>query len=542
MTMKGNIADYTTNNDRIFGIHRGVVEDNKDPDRLCRCRIRVLGVHDEQLIKDPLNGIPTEELPWSDPCYGLFQGGISGNGTWMVPLQGSYVFVFFENGNWMQPRYFLSAPGMPELPPDPLKGFNDPAEEWPAADWLGEPDTHRLMKKDKLGMTSLLETKLPDQRLGNDIAIGGAWDECPPMYSAKYPYNNVFHTYKDIYVEIDNTDGAERFHLYHPSNSYIEIGAEGNMTIRNAMGRWDITMDVKCEETVGDYHRLSRSNRTSKTLISEYEEIMETSYRKIHVNDRKDVLDTQWYYISSAEKLWLDGDREKFILGYCSEQVIDDKDTIVVGDTKKYQIGDYDTFTVSNTKKWMVGNFDTVVIGDPLLWTAGMYTKFVTSAEREITLLTKYTETYQYEDTVVWMDRNTYTDWVEKKQIGDTLILRAGVKIIIEAPEIEIRGDFTGIHTSMTEIAGVLTWNGVAEGCALGAMQAIIGDPQEFSVSAVPADPVIPPTPLPLTPMPMMPMPPMPLFRPDAIPTPPAPETPPEGDYSDEPPEPDVCE
>jgi hypothetical protein len=466
----------------------------------------------------------------------------------MVPLQGSYVFVFFENGNWMQPRYFLTAPGLPVFPPDPEKGFNDPAEEWPAADWLGEPDTHRLMKKDKLGMTSLLETKLPDQRLGNDIAIGGAWDECPPMYSAKYPYNNVFHTYKDIYVEIDNTDGAERFHLYHPSNSYIEIGATGHMTIRNAMGRWDITMDVKCEETVGDYHRLSRSNRTSKTLISEYEEIMETSYRKIHVNDRKDVLDTQWYYVSNAEKLWLDGDREKFILGYCSEQVIDDKDTIIVGDTKLYQIGDYDTFTVSDTKKWMVGDYNTVVIGDPLLWTAGMYKKFVTSAEKEITLLSKYTETYQYEDRRVWYSLDTFTAWNEVKQIGDTLILRAGLKIIIEAPEIEIRGAVCNILTTNTNIAESLAWGGVAIGTASDSMNTLkammLGgsSPVPLSISPVDCDPVIPPMPLPFIPMPMMPMPPMPLFRPDAIPTPPAPETPPEGDYSDEPPEPDVCE
>jgi len=555
MTQKSNVADYTINNDKLFGIYRGVVEDNKDPDRLCRCRIRVLGVHDELLIKDDLNGIPTEELPWTEPCYGLFQGSVSGNGTWMVPLQGSYVFVFFESGNWMQPRYFLTAPGLPVFPPDPLKGFNDPAEEWPDANgansfgipWLFEPDTHRLMKRDWLAGTSLLMNKLPGQRIGNDIAIGGAWDEYPPMYQAKYPYNNVFHSYKDIYVEIDNTDANERFHLYHPSNSYIEIGPLGEMTIRNALDRWDITMNCKFEETCADYHRLSRMNRTSKTLISEYEEVMETSYRKIHVNDRKDVLDTQWYYVYNAEKLWLDGDREKFILGYCSEQLIGDKKTMIVGDSKKFQLGDYDTFTLSNTKKWMVGSFKTVVIGDPLLWTTGMYTKFITSAEREITLLTKYAETYQYEDTVVWMSRNTYVDWAETKQIGDVLTLRAGVKIIIEAPEIEIRGMYTGILTEFTDIAGVLTWNGVAFGVAADAMNALkamaLGGttPVPESVAAVPNDPVVPPLPLPLVPMPMMPMPPMPLFRPDAIPAPPAPVVPPVLDYSDEPPEPDVC-
>jgi len=543
MTMKGSVADYTTNNDKIFGIHRGVVEDNNDPDRLCRCRVRVLGVHDELKKKDDLNGIPTDELPWSEPCYGLFQGSVSGNGTWMVPLQGSYVFVFFESGNWMHPRYFLSAPGMPELPPDPEKGFNDPAAQWPAADWLKEPDTHRLMKKDKLGMTSLLLTKLPNQRKGNDIAIGGTWDECPPMYSAKYPYNNVFHSYKDIYVEVDNTDGSERFHLYHPSNSYIEIGSTGNMTLRNAKARWDITMDTKCEETVNDYHRLSRANRTSKTLSTEYEEIMETSYRKIHINDRKDVLDTQWYYVSNAEKLWLDGDREKYILGYCSERIIGDKKTLVIGKTTRYLFNDYGTFTLNNTTKWMVGNFDTVVLGNPLLWTNGVYTKYTTSAETEITMLTKWTETYQYEDTVVWLDRQTYVHHDELKQTNWILTLRAGEKIIIEAPEIEIRGPLLNILTSETNIAGILTWNGVAMGVAMGAMEAeMLTSPTEYSVASKDADPIKKPKHYPFPPIPPIPFPPASLSPPDAIPAPPAPAAPPPGDYSDEPPEPDVCE
>ncbi|MCK5015886.1 MAG: hypothetical protein KAS32_02345, partial [Candidatus Peribacteraceae bacterium] len=146
MTMKNSLTDFRTDVDKLWGIYRGVIEDNKDKELLCRCRVRVLGVHDELKRKDDVNGIPTEELPWSHPCYSLFEGSVSGNGAWAVPLQGTYCFVFFENGNMMQPRYFLTAPGMPELPPDGEMGFNDPDEEWPDEDWLEEPDTHRLMK------------------------------------------------------------------------------------------------------------------------------------------------------------------------------------------------------------------------------------------------------------------------------------------------------------------------------------------------------------------------------------------------------------
>jgi len=157
--MKNSVSDFRIDNDKLYGIYRGVVEDRYDKELLCRCRIRVLGIHDELKDKDDINGVPTEELPWAEPCFGLFEGSVSGNGAWSVPLQGSYVFVFFENGNWMQPRFFLTAPGMPELPPNPAIGFNDPDAEWP--EWILESDAHRLMRRDLLGLTSLLLVKVP---------------------------------------------------------------------------------------------------------------------------------------------------------------------------------------------------------------------------------------------------------------------------------------------------------------------------------------------------------------------------------------------
>ena len=76
----------------------GVVEDNLDPERLCRCRIRVYDVHDGQdeggdyLIKK-------ENLPWATPWKDL--NGIASN----VPDIGKVLIVVFENGNPNTPEY-----------------------------------------------------------------------------------------------------------------------------------------------------------------------------------------------------------------------------------------------------------------------------------------------------------------------------------------------------------------------------------------------------------------------------------------------------
>lgn len=521
MTMKASVADYTVNNDKFWGIYRGVVENSKDPDRLCRCQVRVLGVHDELKIKDDINGIPTEELPWAHPCYGLFQGSISGNGTWMVPLQGSYVFVFFENGNWMQPRYFLSAPGKPELPPNGEIGFNDPEEVWPDHEgaysfgepWLDEVDPHRLMKKDKLDFTSLMMVKLPNLRDGVPIAIGGDWIEHPPMYQAKYPYNNVFHSYKGTYVEMDNTDENVRFHLYHPSNSYIEIGNEGQMTIRNNEKRWDIVMSMRFEETVEDFHRYTGGNRSSKVEMSEYEEIMMNSYRKIHINDRKDVYDTQWYYITNAEKLWLDGEREKYIGASCFEYVEVDKTTYVGTNTLKWQLGKYDTCTIDDTLKWMDSN----------------NTKYVHLDDTEIIEGKKIKHVVESEEIIIGDKRKSYISMEDLNQCHGPIIIRSDTEIIIEAPMIKFRGGVSNILTNFTNIAGILRWNGIALGLPNMSPQVVAAEPE------VPVDPITEPEKPAQPPMPAVPP------FPPAIEPPPPPPLPPELEYESEPPEPDEC-
>ena len=510
--MKQNIGDYRIDNDKLFGIFRGVVEDRFDPEKLCRCRIRVLGVHDELKDKTDLDGIPTEELPWAQPCYGLFQGSISGNGMWAVPLQGTYVFVFFENGNLMQPRYFLTAPGMPELPPDGSIGFNDPAEEWPDEDWLEEPDTHRYAKRDKLGDTSLLLDKFPNIREGNEIALGGTWDEAPPMYNSEYPYNNVLHTFAGLYIELDDTPGFERFHLYHPSNSYVEIDMEGRMVIRNNLDRWDITMANKMEETVEIHHRLVRAARTSKVLDSEWEEIMVDHYRVIHLNDLQEVHVNREHHIFVDDILQIDSNKDKLILANETMEVDGNRDRKVLG----------------NERVEIQGNRDKKIIGNDTLKIEGNRVKHIVGDESEKTEGKKH----------------DYCESEYKIEAEGELILRSAEKIIIEAPGIEFKGITFLDHCEYTEIASDFTWGGTAIGKCTGAVAsdtAVIARslgsataPIENDVAAEANEPPEPPD----TPAPSAPAAPK-------VPTPPpgAPGAPaaPEYEYSDMPPEPDEC-
>lgn len=250
MTVRTDIKHLTPRVSKFDGIYRGVIEDNNDLEKLGRCKIRVWGIHDEQKDEKLEEGIPTDKLPWGEPCLGLIEGSVSGHGMFSVPLQGSHVFCFFEGGNWEALRYFATAPGLPTDAPDVRKGFNDPDGEYPRTDRIGESDYHRLARGVSAG--TIVEHKNNNLDLSVTKSDGETWDEPESAYAAEYPNNIVLTTHRGITIEIDSTGGAERIHIFHPSNTYIEIDANGNIVFRNEGNKFEIIKGDVNKHIFGD--------------------------------------------------------------------------------------------------------------------------------------------------------------------------------------------------------------------------------------------------------------------------------------------------
>lgn len=275
----------------------GVVEDRRDPKKLFRLRVRVLGTHteDKQLI-------PTCELHWAYVYQGpswnhAMNGlGVSGNG----PVEGTWVWGFFkDNESAQDPIVLGTIAGIPEEPPKPCIGFYDPSlpfHELPDAPrkiriryypndgsgaqntdesiaslyprqthpWgaiIGEPDSNRLARAEQVDDTIIGVRKRqrdngrPKEFGGIPIAFvhpqpGRKWVEPLPGYGAKYPYNHVYESESGHILEIDDTPGKERIHIWHRSGSYIEIGngndpqgLHGDVTMRWVGKKFEITME-----------------------------------------------------------------------------------------------------------------------------------------------------------------------------------------------------------------------------------------------------------------------------------------------------------
>lgn len=300
--LKNDPRDYTPVEDRLNGIFRGVVEDNNDPEKMGRCRIRVFGIHTEKKNKDEKEGVPTEELIWAEPALGLFEGGQTGFGSWVVPLQGSHVFLFFENGHIMKPRFFASVPGLPTDKNHGFKeedGFSDPDSEYPnestqyphKPNQLDESDYHRLSRNEGIDET-IVQHKKDGKDTGVSIALNGTWDEPDPYYATEYPHNKVLSTNSGITVEIDDTPGEERIHVYHPSKSYIEIDKDGNVVVRNANDKFEIVDNDLKQHIMNNFDRTVDNNRSSKVGADENQEIGGNVTREIGGSRTDDVGNT----------------------------------------------------------------------------------------------------------------------------------------------------------------------------------------------------------------------------------------------------------
>jgi len=275
---------------KLFGMFRGVVESNdSDPSQSGRIKVRIFGIHSPKisLSEDGTEGIPTKELPWAEPALGLFEGSVSGFGAWTIPLQGSHVFVFFENGNPMKPIYFASAPGITSTAPNTSEGFNDPDGEFPTLDRMGEPDFHRLSRgKNENTIVTYKNDNLDENILKADDT---EWSEPESAFKAKYPNNAVIVSHSGLTVEMDSTPGEERFHIYHPSNTYIEIDSNGNMIVRNELNKFQIIKGESNTHIILDNNITIDGNRTKLVKKEETMEVRSDQNETIDGSVKKEV-------------------------------------------------------------------------------------------------------------------------------------------------------------------------------------------------------------------------------------------------------------
>ena len=271
-----------------MGPYRALVTDNNDPEKRGRVKVAL-----PDLFWDPYEQSCVES-PWveSNSPASDRQGFVN------IPPVGEAVWVFVvdstETGEAWELMYTggpasgsPDKPSMPEvakgeddetttafkggvtlpegsgktaLEPDPngdvltidgaarlksMDGYSAPRYPLPSADM-------RIVASDENGGKFIDSIVNPEDERAEVIRtseIAGL----PNTYNdGEYPNNRVIKTPGGLCVELDDTEGAERLHIWHPSGSYWELSSKGTMVERSSN---------RFSETVNDSHIVKGTQR-----------------------------------------------------------------------------------------------------------------------------------------------------------------------------------------------------------------------------------------------------------------------------------------
>ena len=231
----------------------GVVEWDKDPQKLGRVQVRCFGFHSEDKAL-----LPTADLPWAYLISGTFGANIQ------IPQQNDWVWGFFIDGKYaQQPMLVGKMLGMPTNPGLPGDAFAGETEAYPACEAY-QPDFSRLARGENIEQTSVAVKNITST---TDIqtASGTVWSQQNSPYNARYTDNWVHETKAGHVFELDSTKGAERINLYHAAGTFVEMDQNGSMVIKASNGDMSIIIGAN-----GNVHITGDYNITSDGQIGVY--------------------------------------------------------------------------------------------------------------------------------------------------------------------------------------------------------------------------------------------------------------------------------
>jgi hypothetical protein len=294
----------------------GVIEDRMDPLELGRVKVRIFGLHTDDVSK-----ISTEDLPWSHVMMPVNSASISGVGITPTGLvEGSWVVGFFADGeNAQDPIIMGSLPGKHTQEVNELKAFKNPTGEYPR--WYNETDVSKVARdtwKDHASYSSRYVSRVTDVEKStkanlNTVSINPVeetretWDEPEPRdgIPGLYPYVHTYESETGIIKEYDDTPNASRIHEFHPAGTFYEIYPDGKkvtkvvgdnyeIIIKNdnvlIRGSSNITVEGDCRQLIkgdynlevgGDYNVKVHGNRNTKIVQNDLMEVIGSSNTNI---------------------------------------------------------------------------------------------------------------------------------------------------------------------------------------------------------------------------------------------------------------------
>ena len=151
--------------------------------------------------------------------------------------------------------------------------FEDPSKVYPTQTYIDKSETNTLAQGSTDGKQSNILREKTKKRIQNILVANSVekFSEPTSAYNAKYPYNQVIQTEAGHIIELDNSKGDERIHIYHKSGTYIEIDSAGTFV----------------KKTVGDDYQIY--DRNSYLYVKGAHKVTTEGTKQILVKDKAEI-------------------------------------------------------------------------------------------------------------------------------------------------------------------------------------------------------------------------------------------------------------
>lgn len=217
----------------------GVVEDVKDPLGANRVRARAVNFHSPDRTI-----LPVSDLPWATFMSTGMSAPLVNNGDWVVG--------FFLDGDFaQQPMIFGKIDGIPTTK-NSQQGFSDPAGVYPKE--INKPTTSPMARGDLSSPYNPINYIKGSVTKSVPNADGSTWSEPSPSYAPVYPNDHVMQSDSVNAIELDDTPGSERVHIFHHAGSLVEFRPDGSIVNRVIGTDYSIVSNGKNLAIHGNYN------------------------------------------------------------------------------------------------------------------------------------------------------------------------------------------------------------------------------------------------------------------------------------------------
>lgn len=282
----------------------GVVEDRMDPTNMSRVRVRCYYWHTANKVL-----LPTNDLQWAQ----VMNSVSAGDGDRANLKEGTVVYGFFLDGEEMQvPMITHTLPGYFVKNGTFQQGFNDPRPEvtstypglpTPNKDGITEPAIRYTLpsgdptiNKYNRGIAGYASAAKAIQRRTNiQLPQGAVFDESTDPFKAKAPYNHAHESESGHVVELDDTPGSERVHVFHRAGSFVEMHPNGKVVYKSIGDSEVITIKNRKEYVEGNEYKTvngTQNERVAKGVdieVSSNDYNLEVLNGNVSISTSKDI-------------------------------------------------------------------------------------------------------------------------------------------------------------------------------------------------------------------------------------------------------------